>query len=549
MLFYFRPLSQHTTSRRYKTEKREEEDPMKFFNTAGPINPNDHYYIPGRLNELILRQLVEEKKYFILHAPRQSGKTTAIREFVKKLNQEDKFKAFYINVEGAQASRSNYIEGLRTILNRFKAGIIEYFGTQDPAIVYLQQFESTNQTLSGNALYEFLQFWSQHSPKPILLFIDEIDSLVGDTLISVLRQLRDGYTTRPSAFPQSICLVGVRDVRDYLIWSDKEQKSIQGGSAFNIKAESLVLLSFTREQVRNLYLQHTTETEQHFDEDAINYAFEQTQGQPWLVNALAYQACFRDIVDRSQRITLDVIERAREALIKRMDTHLDVLVSRLHEKRVHDVVSDIILGEGTGKQISNDDLQYVIDLGLINPQGTCIANPIYQEIIPRALVHVKQTRMLQQTSWYVAQDGRLDIMKLLEAFTQFYRENIDLWLEETFFKEVAPHLLLMAFLQRIINGGGSINREYALGRGRVDLLIVWNYGNGQKQRIVIELKIWRSEKTLTDGIEQTENYMTTSNTTEGHLVIFDQSAHKSWDEKIYQRTETFNAKTIHVWGL
>ncbi len=522
--------------------------PMKFFNTAGPINPKDHYYIPGRLNETALHQLIEEKKYFILHAPRQNGKTTAIRAFVKQLNQEDKFKAFYINVEAAQASRSDYIEGLRTILNRFRIGIIEHFGENDPAITFLQNI-TDNPSLSGSSLYGFLQFWSQHSDKPLIIFIDEIDSLVGDTLISVLRQLRDGYTTRPEAFPQSMCLVGVRDVRDYMIWSDKEQKSILGGSAFNIKAESLVLLSFTPEQVRNLYVQHTTETGQKFDDEAINYAFEQTQGQPWLVNALAYQACFRDVTDRSQTITLEIMQRAREALIKRMDTHLDVLVSRLHEKRVHDVIIDIILGSETAKKISSDDLQYSIDLGIINPQGTCIANPIYQEIIPRALVHVKQTRMLQQTSWYVTQDGRIDITKLLEAFTQFYRENIDLWLEETFFKEVAPHLLLMAFLQRIINGGGTINREYALGRARVDLLVTWNYGNNQKQRIVIELKIWRGPQTLAEGLEQTEAYMETCNATEGHLVIFDQSASKSWDEKIYQRTEICNTKTIHVWGL
>ena len=138
-----------------------------------------------------------------------------------------------------------------------------------------------------------LSRWCAQSEKPITLFIDEIDCLVGDTLISVLRQLRSGYDKRPKNFPQSACLIGVRDVRDYRIWSDEQQAMVLGGSAFNIKTKSIRMADFTKEDVRNLYLQHTQETGQKFDADAIDYAFELTQGQPWLVNALAQEACFK----------------------------------------------------------------------------------------------------------------------------------------------------------------------------------------------------------------------------------------------------------------
>jgi hypothetical protein len=103
----------------------------------------------------------------------------------------------------------------------------------------------------------------------------------------------------------------------------------------------------------------------------------------------------------------------------------------------------------------------------------------------------------------------------------------------------------MAFLQRIINGGGKINREYALGTERVDLLLLW-----QTQRIVVELKVWRNpQKTLIKGLEQTASYMDTANATEGHLVIFDRREDKSWDEKIYTRQESVDGKSITVWGL
>ncbi|MBM3199104.1 MAG: ATP-binding protein [Chlamydiae bacterium] len=518
----------------------------KFFSIAGAVRPEDHYFIPHRLDESRLLDFIEKKHYFILHAPRQSGKTTAVLEWVRALNQQGKYKAFYINVEAAQAARGRVEEGMRTLLHCFRSDIMLCFGLEDPAVAYLTQ-EIDKGAFSGNALYDFLQFWSQKTfdaeHKHIVLFIDEIDSLVGDTLISVLRQLRAGYVHRPGAFPQSVCLFGVRDVRDYRIWSDKEQATILGGSAFNIKAESLTLEDFSFAQVKDLYLQHTEATGQIFTEEAVQYAFEQTAGQPWLVNALAYQACFRDMKDRSQPITLEVLERARESLIKRCDTHLDVLIDRLQEARVRNIIDRLLSGE-EGGGFPPDDLLYVRDLGLISRQSIRVANPIYQEIIPRALAQTRQEEILQDLTWYQKTDGLLDMNKLLEGFTTFYREHSDIWLERFAYKEAGPHILLLAFLQRIINGGGRIHREYALGRKRVDLRIDW-----KTQCFVLELKIYRKKTDLVKGLEQTVEYMDSSKATEGHLILFDRDRKKSWNKKIYHRIETVQGKTIHVWGL
>lgn len=524
---------------------------MKFFNTAGPIDPKDHYYIPHRLNEAVIMQLIEQKKYFILHAPRQSGKTTAIIMFAQELNAKDVYKALYFNIEPAQAARSDIKHGMEIILNRLRGAGKLLLKDNDPLFTYI---DKALERVSGGSLQEVLQEWSVSSDKPILLFIDEIDSLVGDTLISVLRQLRAGYPNRPDAFPQSVCLIGVRDVRDYRIWSEQENSMVLGGSAFNIKAESLVLPNFSLAQVRDLYEQHTHETGQQFTDEAIEYAYYLTQGQPWLVNALAYQACFRDVTDRSQPITKDVIEQAKEALIARRDTHIDQLVHKLQEPRVRDIIDSIISGSGEEKNFKTDDLQYVRDLGLVTQKGIGIANPIYQEIIPRELSYTKQESINQQTIWYKNPDNSLNMHKLLEAFTQFYRENSEIWLEKFDYKESGPHLLFMAFLQRIINGGGKIHREYALGRKRVDLLIEYptittTQSSQKKQRIVIELKIKRGTKTLEEGLEQTARYMDTNNATEGHLIIFDSAENKSWDEKTFTKTETVGKETITVWGM
>lgn len=522
---------------------------MRFFNTTGPVEPERHYFVPHRLNEKLVNQLIQEQKYFILHAPRQSGKTTCIVHFVRKLNAEGIFKALYINVEPAQVARDNVEKGMGIILNALRSWATSFLPKNDSLFNHVD--EQLKQ-VSGHSLANVLQSWSNSSDKPVILFIDEIDSLVGDTLISVLRQLRAGYLMRPHGFPQTVCLVGVRDVKDYQIWSSEENKMIMGGSAFNIKAKSLELSSFSLEQVRDLYHQHTHETGQQFADEAIDYAFEQTQGQPWLVNALAYEACFEMVTDRTQPITKEIIEKAKETLIARRDTHLDVLIDRLQEPRVRRIMDDVISGKGAPEDFPVDDIKYVKDLGLIvelRNKVLTIANPIYQEVIPRELVQTTQYTIYEETQWYQRSDGSMDVKRMLEAFAQFYRENSAIWLEKFAYKEAGPHLLLMAFLQRVINGGGKIHREYALGRKRVDLTIDWPYGNKQVQRIVIEVKIHRSSKTLTDGLDQTAHYMDVVNATEGHLVIFDPNTQKTWDEKMYHKQEVCAGKTIDVWGM
>ena len=137
-------------------------------------------------------------------------------------------------------------------------------------------------------LSTFLRRLSEALPKPLVLFIDEIDALVGDSLVSILRQVRSGYANRPQAFPNNIVLCGVRDVRDYRIVLSN-QDIVTGGFAFNIKAESLRLGNFTPEEVHQLYMQHTEETGQVFDEACFPMIWAATEGQPWLVNALGYE--------------------------------------------------------------------------------------------------------------------------------------------------------------------------------------------------------------------------------------------------------------------
>ena len=524
---------------------------MKFFNTAGPVNCTKHYCLPPleRFDLEELLHLIDNEKYFILHAPRQTGKTSGLLALMEYLNSGEKYTCLYCNVEMAQVARGDVDSGIKSIVGAIASAARRHLNDN---FLY-ENWDTLVERWGGkNALHEALSLWTEQLERPLVLLIDEIDALVGDTLISVLRQLRSGYNSRPSHFPQSVVLCGVRDIRDYRIHSAQEQEIITGGSAFNIKAVSLRLGDFSREETERLYQLHTTATGQVFTDNVSDTVWELTEGQPWLVNALAYEVCFniKENRDRSVDITPEMIRRAGDNLILRRETHLDQLADKLREERIRRVVAPILYGAEKPKNIPPDDIMYAEDLGLIKTKGKLrIANRLYQEVIPRELTFSTQLTISQESSWYVNAAGMLDMEKLMTAFQEFFREHSEHWVERFQYKEAGPQLLLQAFLQRIINSGGRVEREYGLGRKRTDLLLIWFYEGGV-QKTVIELKILHKslEATLREGLEQTWSYMDRCGTADGHLVIFDRSD-QAWAEKIFTKKELFNDTEITVWGM
>ncbi len=512
---------------------------MRFFNTAGPVRAEDHYAIPplkrGNVGEIL--QLIRDKQYFVLHAPRQTGKTSALIALRDLLNSgggvdstggTGGFRCVDVNVEVGQVARDDVAEGMRAILSSL-ASSARLLGDDFPRRTWPGVFEQSG---PNNALRDLLTEWCLANPTPLVLLVDEIDSLVGDTLLSVLRQLRAGYQQRPRGFPQSIVLCGVRDIRDYRIRSSTGEV-VAGGSPFNVAAKSLRLGDFTRRETRRLMLQHVLETGQRFTPAARRAVWEHTRGQPWLVNALCAGACFDSEAgrDRSRAIGVEDVNAAREELILSRRTHLDQLAHKLEEDRVRRVVEPILAGANAQHEVR--DLEYVRDLGLIDAsQPPRMANPIYAEVVPRELGYILQSSLDEDAAWYVDAAGVVDLRRLLAAFAAFYGEHAGHWLRRfEDYSEAAPQLILQAYLQRIVNGGGRIEREYGLGRGRTDLLVLWPSEPGQPydlwRRFVIECKALRDsdrrslEATVERGVEQTLGYMARCGAEEGHLLVFD----------------------------
>ena len=533
---------------------------VRYFNTEGPVEPAEHYCIDplARVNLAEILTLIARKKYFVLHAPRQTGKTSVLLALQDRLNSVGKYRCLYVNVEAGQAAGEDTSSAVQTLLADLASRSLDVLRDD---FVERTMAEYLGKYGPHAALSRTLVRWSQTSQLPLVLLIDEIDTLVGDTLISVLRQLRANYDRRPHQFPQSVILCGVRDVRDYRIYSSRDGTHVKGGSAFNIKAESLRLGDFSEGEVRELLAQHTAERGQGFESGTVERIWALTCGQPWLVNALAYEACFRAEhgPDRSRAIGVDAIDEAREALILRRVTHLDQLANTLGEERVRRVILPMLAGSADW-DYSVRDLEYVRDLGLAATEGAVrIANPIYAEVVPRELTVVLQSGLEAQVDpeWYVAADGSLDVAGLLSAFQGYFREHSESWVERYAHAEAGPQLVLHAYLQRVVNSGGRIEREYAVGRGRIDLLIEWRQTTGKGavriRKYVIECKVRTAriglDRLIREGQEQTAAYMDGCGAEAGHLVIFDLREGQSWEDRVFRRDPEPGEPPITVWGL
>jgi hypothetical protein len=495
--------------------------------------------------------LIEMDRYFVLHAPRQTGKTTALRALAAELTTEGDIAALMFSCERAKAAGDDFALAESLLLDSLRAAATRS-GWPDE----LLPPDPWPQVTPGSRFIETLSEWCRRCPHRVVLFMDEVDALQGNSLVSILSQLRDGHNARPEGypFPASVVLCGLRDLRDYKVASGGDPGRSNPASPFNIIAKSLRLGDFTTSQIAELYDQHTQATGQEFTKDAVDRAFELTQGQPWLVNALAHEITFKMGVTGA--ITAGQVEDAKERLIRARATHLDALVARLHEPRVERVIEPIVAGTWPGTDTSfDDDVSYVHDLGLI--KGTRqleIANPIYREVLLRVLGDRTERFVRADPHSFVLPDGRFDLERLLKEFVVFWREHGEVLIQQEGYHEAACQIILMAFLHRLANGGGQVDREYAAGTKRLDVLIRWPYTGPDGERLVqreaMELKVWRAgrDDPLPDGLAQLDEYLDRLSLSTGVLVIFDRRPEAApWRERgSFEQATTPSGRQVTV---
>jgi len=498
---------------------------------------------PERRLQRVL-ELISARKYFTLHAWGQTGKTTSLMWLEQHLSAAGRRRAVWIDLETAREEPDPAL-ALRTILTTIDLTL----RLQHPELARPEPSEIEAALRDpSSALVGYLARLTALDERPLILLLDEADGLVGPAMVSFLTQLRHAYIARSRApFPASVVLVGQRQVRDYVLGvGDRKALSWLGTtSPFNITAEATTLGPFTAAEVSELLEQHTIETGQRFEPAATGRIWELGQGHPWLSNALASEIVGRIVPDRSTVVTAAHVEAAKETIILERRSHVDSLIARLSEPRVRRILEPMLAGTNLPADHLHDDVSYALGLGLVRVVGgeLQIANPIYREVLPRALTWTQQISLHQPTEWYVRSDGALDVGRLMSAWQGFWRKDGHLAAEGFGYREVGPHLMLMAFLQRVINGGGQVEREYGLGRGALDLMSSW-----RGTRHAIEVKLRRDTDTEPEALEQITRYLDRAGLDEGWLVLFDLRTELSWADKIFTRQIVHADRTIHIVG-
>ncbi|MDR1080872.1 MAG: ATP-binding protein [Deltaproteobacteria bacterium] len=542
--------------------------------------------------------MIEGEYYFVLHAPRQSGKTTCLNALTEQINSDGRYYAITCS-----------LYTLRNIkeIDKAMSGIV--------GLIDMELIDSGVDKLS-NLAFSFKEEHYIESPlfnvrgmlrsicrsldRELIVFFDEADCLHEDPLITFLSQLRDGYLNRDkskaSVFPRSMALVGMRDIRDYRHRVRPDDQSALQASPFNVITKSFSLANFGKQEIESLYSQHTADTGQIFAGDAIERAWYWTEGQPWLVNAVASNVIVDQFQnDYSRIVTANEIDIAVHDLILQNAAHFDSIANRLREPRVRRVIESVVVGaESFPKGVSDDDAGYVVDLGYIIPESATKisyrpANPIYNEVLARILSRNIQESLPDDLASKWMDGTSIDMKGLLEAFQLYWSLNreamtennrvetlvhasIDDALENyrvqqkkdeknvvsnTITEKIAKkirnditdladeafaHLVLFAFLQRVMNGGAEIQREMAMGNTKCDICVIY------KDRLYpLELKI-KKNMNLKKSYAQLYGYMDKCGSHAGWLIVFDMNFKKFWKDKISWEEIDYMGKTIHLVG-
>ncbi|MDR2199073.1 MAG: AAA-like domain-containing protein [Deltaproteobacteria bacterium] len=527
---------------------------IKVFNTVGPCIPSKHYMLPVLPRIPDVDEMINGEYYFIIHAPRQSGKTSYLKYLTNHINKNNDYYALLCPLESLDGIADRDY-AINSIISQIHDALIN-----SGIKIFKQLSEEYEPPLKLNStsiVKNLLNFLCKNLDKELIVFFDEADCISEDPLITFLHQIRTGYINRydsiDSKFPRSMALVGMRDFRDYVKKTRSNYESRILASPFNVKKDALTLSNFTQDEIGFLYHQHTEASGQVFDDESIQRAFYWTEGQPWLVNALAYETVVKILKNDYQKpVTKELIDEAGERLIKRRDTHIDSLLERLKDPRVAKVMDSVFASTVSNIPSNNDDRQYCIDLGLVvnnEKKELRVANNIYKEVFSRVItdqIQEKFNKILPETPWT---DGKIIFMdKILKEFQKFWRKGSlsfpfhDSNYIASHYDEALYSFILFAFLQRLVNSKATVFWQLAEGRGAVDLGILY-----KDKEYIIEVKI-KGNHTEKESISQLVGYLKSNNASDGWLVIFDRNREKDMDKKITWKKIKYEGKIIHIAG-
>ena len=521
---------------------------VRHFNPIGLCHPDRHYHLMVKERLPRIHEVVNQAGYFGVHGPRQVGKTTAMSQLADELTAKGRYAAVRVSVGAVslcanaedQAARRDGAIAEDAFLYELRDATHALPPDLQPPVWEYQ--------VEGQRIRAALTAWAERCPRPLILFIDDVDTLGYRALLSLLWQLEGGFQHRPHRFPQSIGLIGLRDVNDLPLWSsevESSQPSFQHsplahmpGQVFqHMRAASFRLSAFTVEEVANLYQSHTTATGQLFTLEAVDRAFELTQGQPQLVNALAQRAVQ---MTNNESIEAHHIDAAKDRLLQAQEVQLAHLTAQLWDPRVKTVVEPVLMGQPLSNTTAQE-VYRVVDSGLcrLHPDGgLAIANPLYQDVILQRLLLLAVASFASLPSSWGGPEDLLDAHLALDAFVEQWRSHGDALLQSVPYDSIAPYLVVTAFCHRLVHPHGTLESIYEFPRNHAQLrLRVGSFAMG------VSVCVWRQHQPdpMASGVAHLDDALSVLGTDCGWLVVVDQRQERLPDR---ERTQMETARTL-----
>ncbi len=497
--------------------KNDYRQPVRSFENSGSVNPNESYYVPlanvTNTKKQDMKTMVDQGRYFSIFAPRQSVKTTFLELFCEELEEDPKYIAITLNFQKFKNLDK------KTFYSRIQKKLYKQL-THRLTVLDCEKLDEIKSFLAGHDLTDHISFGDLFETlndiiefKKIVFFIDEFDGIPEDELEDFLNTIRDLYLEYKRVKQKALYSVGLVGIRNVT-------KLIVGGvSPFNI-ADQVDLPAFSLKMVENLYAQHTTETHQPFTEGAVKKVYEETEGQPWLVNRLGTILTVDIKPGTVAPIDEQDVEKAIKLFLKEKNDHFENLYekAKLYKETFVEIVFDHV-------EYNPDDADqtWLEQYGLIKDRDghAVVSNNIYKARYLKSFF--KEAKAYEDISLpgYVMPGNILDMGRILIRFEQ-YIAQIGV---NAFYKNKKPYektgqFLLTAWLYQFVRAGaGELPYEVNSGLGRMDILLTYK---GKKYIVETKMNRGNLSSIQKEGILQvTEKYMATESVQNAYLVIFD----------------------------
>lgn len=514
---------------------------MKRFGTEGRLYPEDNYIVPRTKETSDFIDRIEQGKYIVLFAPRQTGKTTFFRLALDALTSEDlTYFPIQLNFEEYEDSTAaDFYRGLSEDICDEIETVFQGRGAapSEALIDFLAKAEITDHRAMRRFFAQLARLLELHYgiKQKVVLLIDEFDAIPRDAVTGFLRSLRHIYLSGKMRCPHSVGIVGVKNIIQL-----NYDRAI---SPFNIQDE-FHLPNFTLEQVQELLGQYTEEVGQGFASEVVTSIHKQTAGQPVLVNRLAQILTQEMDIPKTETIALEHWTVAHTRLLHNRNTNIVPLTTNIRKDARFEKILMRITAQDDGVPFNPHDeiIDELATYGVISKgaDGLCdVANPIYLYAILQAFkptvngleeAYFPEDNLMGFRT-YLTDIGQIAMEPLLDNFRDFITRvgfRI-LQVPQTPRESVGRHLLLSYLDQFVQAVGGSMYLEVHTGRGRIDILIMHN-----TRKYIVETKIWRGEIRYQAGKQQLAAYLTSEGATEGYYVVFD---HRQKPEPRVEREE------------